>query len=181
MRKNFLSFGIVLALFVMFFTTTAFTNAPTVRAAIQPHKLACTPGWRTSGYTLTSTVDIPDGTPETIVNNTNQTITRTVSTTTTVSVSASVSYTQDVSETQVLISEKESLGITVQVTVTIARGESTAIPVGPHKSVRYGDYIHADTFTYQEYYLDSGCNIVQDNGYLTFTAPTYKYWRADNI
>jgi hypothetical protein len=180
-RKNFLSFGIVLALFVMFFTTTAFTNAPTVRAATQPHKIACTPGWRTSGYVLTNTVDIPDGTPGIIVNNTDQTVSRTVSTTTTASVSASVSYTQDVSETQVLISEKESLGITIQGSVTIVRGESTTFSVSPHKSVRYGDYIRTDTFTYQEYYLDSACNVIQDNGYLTFTAPQYKIWEVDNI
>jgi hypothetical protein len=180
-RKTFLSFGIVLALVAVFFTTTAFTNAPTARAATQPHGRSCPQGWVDDSFTLIKSVNTPDGTPETIVNNTDQTITRTVSTTTTLSVSASVSYTQDVSETQVLVSEKESLGITVQGTITVARGESTVIPVGPHKTVQYGDYIHTDTFAYHEYYLHSDCSIGTDNGYQTLTGPTSKTWIATNI
>lgn len=178
MRKHFLSFGIVLALIVIFFTTTAFTNALTVQAATQPHARACNEGYVYDGLTKSADSIAPVTPTFADYNGTNHVETDTFTATTSGTVTLTATAEETVSANVVLGSVAEKTGVSVSFSLTATVGNQTQLTVDRGKTgyAQYGVWRVVTTGHY--YYRFSDCSIGDDQGYVTAYSPYRVGWRT---
>ena len=175
MRKRFLSFGIVLALLVMLFTTTAFANAPTARAATQPHRVGCIPG---DGYVNVANwgVNLVHSSPKFGQSNPYSTsISKTWSASTTFSSTVSASGSVEANLNAIFAGVKATVNTGISFTISGTYSDSITVVIPPHQT-RYAQYGLFQQVAYGDYqYVNSSCQVT-DLGYQESWSPWYVGW-----
>ncbi len=175
--------GVLVALLLCFgmLSVTAIQAHAASRSGPPPKYRACTPSWVDDGFYIAGQSDISDGAPERLLNDTNGTLSYTVTTSASLTVSLTVSGGLEFEAGTLLAKAKTTLGVSVQTSVTISKSETKTLNVQPYSHVSFGEYIHQDTILFHHYYRLKDCSVGTDDGWQALRGPEHKFWWARKI
>ncbi len=151
------------------------------RSAPPPKYRTCTSGWVSDGFSITHQSDISADAPERSLNDTNGTLSYTVTINASLTVPLTVTGGLESEAGTLIAKARTTLGVSLQTSVTISRSESRTLTVQPRSHVSFGEYIHQDTILFHHYYRLNNCSVGTDDGWRTLQGPEYKFWWARNI